>query len=117
MSTTAERVRALRERRKSAGLRTDGKERLRPLLKPKRKTEHHAGMSAEKAKEIGLESILWLAGVQRKRAGHLIGVHARAIRLPPDWWMDRAHWPIDSIITAAEQALPLSAPVLTLKIE
>lgn len=110
MSTPAERVRALRERRKSLGLRTDGKERLRL----QRKTEHHAGMSAEKAKEIGLEAIHWLASVQKKRAAYLIGVHARASRIQPDWWIDRAHWPIESIISSVERALPLSAPELTL---
>lgn len=75
-------------------------------------TDHHSGMSAAEAKALGLESILWVAKTQPRRSTHLRGVHARAARLPGEWWRDRTHWPIESLIVAVEQATPLAQPAV-----
>jgi hypothetical protein len=71
-------------------------------------TEHHCGMTAQAAKDLGLESILWLARVQIRRTAHLTLLHADASHLPPEWWMARSQWPIEKIITAIEQTTPES---------
>ena len=119
MSTSAERMRELRAKRQAAGLRTDGKPKARkkPQLEPS--FEHYgpaANMSASLARNLGLESVLWLAEAQPKRSAYLRGLHARAARLPQEWWLSRMHWSIEAIISAVERASPLSQPVLTLKI-
>lgn len=67
------------------------------------KSEYRAGMTAHLAKSLGLEAILWLARVQRKRTAHLLGLHVRAAGVPPEWWLERAHWPIESLIGGVEQ--------------
>lgn len=92
--------------------KTTSPDLLRPCVTA---TAHHAGMSPGVAKSIGLEAILWLSQVRLKHSARLLGIHARAARLPPDWWLSRAHWPIEAIITAVEQELPesLTRTVLT----
>lgn len=73
-------------------------------------TMAHPCMSSQAAKELGLESILWVARTQQGRKVQLWGLHARGARLPPDWWAARAHWPIESLIAAVAQAEPISDP-------
>ena len=68
-------------------------------------TERRYGMTATLAKSLGLEAILWLARVQRKRTGSLLLLHASGGRLPAQWWLERAHWPIESIISGVEAAI------------
>lgn len=60
-------------------------------------------MTPQLAKSLGLEAILWLARVQRKRTAHLLSLHMRATRIPPEWWGERAHWPIEALIGGIEQ--------------
>ena len=60
-------------------------------------------MSPQVAKSLGLEAILWLARVQRKRTAHLIGLHAKACTIPPDWWLERSNWPIEALIGGVEE--------------
>ena len=65
--------------------------------------DHRYGMSAAGAKDMALEAILWLARVQRKRTGRLLILHAAARGIPADWWLERAHWPIEALISGVEQ--------------
>lgn len=115
MSTPIERVRELRARRRTAGLRTDGKPRVRPTPAPTPPREHVYGMSAESAKALGVESIGWLAEARPRYGAYYRGLQARAARLPASWWLSRMHWTIATLVTAVERALPLSAPDLTIK--